>query len=131
VFEGDIQLQALIISMADTCQGRTQAQIQIDSPKNILATNPMFDMCLGPLGRSMTLCRTLHNYIIPSYFFLLNVSSCVNYRAHALDKWVASHIMFGGILIGFLILSSIEIKGGKDPHYNPFPSSIRQKKKKN
>jgi hypothetical protein len=38
--------------------------------------------------------------------------------------------MFGGILIGFLILSSIEIKGGKDPHYNPFPSSIRQKKKK-
>ena len=45
----------------------------------------------------------------------LKVSRCANFRAHALAKWAATHLVFGSILLGFPILSSIRIKNGKDP----------------
>jgi hypothetical protein len=54
----------------------------------------------------------------PEYFSLWNfphVSRCVNYRAHALAKWTAFHLVFRNISIGSLILSSIRIESGKDP----------------
>jgi hypothetical protein len=41
------------------------------------------------------------------------VSRCVNFHAHALAKWAASYLVFGSILIGSPILSSIRIRGGK------------------
>jgi hypothetical protein len=43
------------------------------------------------------------------------VSRCANFRAHALAKWATSHLVFGSIPIGSPILSSIRIRGGKDP----------------
>lgn len=45
----------------------------------------------------------------------LKVSRCDNYRAHGLAKWAASHHVYGSILIGPPILSSLRIKGGKNP----------------
>jgi hypothetical protein len=43
------------------------------------------------------------------------VSRCANFRAHALAKWAATHLVFGSIPLGSPILSSIRIKSGKDP----------------
>ncbi|GLT59036.1 hypothetical protein SLA2020_318810 [Shorea laevis] len=43
------------------------------------------------------------------------VSRCANFRAHALAKWAASNLVFGSILTGSPILSSIRIRSGKDP----------------
>jgi hypothetical protein len=43
------------------------------------------------------------------------VSRSANFRAHALGKWATSHLVFGSILIGSPILSSIRIRSGKDP----------------
>jgi hypothetical protein len=43
------------------------------------------------------------------------VSRCANFRAHTLAKWAASHLVFGSIPIGSPIISSIRIRGGKDP----------------
>ncbi|XP_059446389.1 uncharacterized protein LOC132177930 [Corylus avellana] len=43
------------------------------------------------------------------------VSRCANFRAHALAKWAASNLVFGSMPIGSPILSSIRIRGGKDP----------------
>jgi hypothetical protein len=44
----------------------------------------------------------------------LKVSRSANFRAHALTKWAASHLIFGSIPKGSPILSSIRIKNGKD-----------------
>jgi hypothetical protein len=44
----------------------------------------------------------------------LKISRCVNFRAHELVKWVATHLVFGNISLGFPILSSIRIKNGND-----------------
>jgi hypothetical protein len=37
-----------------------------------------------------------------------------NFRAYCLAKWAASHLVFGSILIGLSILSSIRNRSGKD-----------------
>jgi hypothetical protein len=50
----------------------------------------------------------------------LKVSRCANFRAHALAKWAASNRIFGSILTGSPIFSSIRIKNEKDPPCNPF-----------
>jgi hypothetical protein len=45
----------------------------------------------------------------------VKVSRSVNFRAHCLAKWAASHLVFGSIPIRSSILSSIRTKSGKDP----------------
>jgi hypothetical protein len=46
---------------------------------------------------------------------VLKVSRCTNFCAHVLEKWAATHLVFGNIPLGSHILSSIMIKNGKDP----------------
>jgi hypothetical protein len=60
----------------------------------------------------------------------LKVSRCANYRAHALAKCVASHLVFKSISTGSHILSSIRIKSGKDHLLQPFfPTQFDKKRK--
>jgi len=48
-------------------------------------------------------------------WYASKVSRSANYRAHVLAKWAASNQVFGSILIGSPILSSIGIRSDKDP----------------
>jgi hypothetical protein len=61
----------------------------------------------------------------------LKVSRCANYRARALAKWAASHLIFGSIPIRSPILSSNRIQGVKDrPLYPFFLTQLKKKKEK-
>jgi hypothetical protein len=72
-----------------------------------------------PLFSSWTFANCISdiNLVLASFqsWSALKVSCSANFRAHALAKWVASHLVFGSIPIGSHILSSIRIRNGKDP----------------
>jgi hypothetical protein len=54
------------------------------------------------------------------FFFFLSwsatkVSRSVNFRAHLVAKWAASHHCYGSILTSLAFLDSVRIKSDKDP----------------
>jgi hypothetical protein len=106
-------LAALLASKLAASFGCNFLSLEGDALLVILAIN---SLSLFP-SWSFANCISDINVVLSSFqsWFALKVSHSANFRAHALDKLAASHLVFGSILKQSPILSSIRIRNGKDP----------------
>jgi hypothetical protein len=111
-FQGEA-LAALLASNLAASFGCNCFSLEGDALLMILAIN---SPSLFP-SWSFSNCISDINVVLASFqsWSALTVSRSANFRAHALAKWAASHLIFGSIPKGSPILSSIQIKNGKDP----------------